>query len=254
MLVKIVSRLFFPVPVICELLVVGLVLIWFTRRQKAGKILVTAGTFLLLALSCDPVSTAFLRTLEQRYHPVAPASLQAAAGKLGGSTCIVVLGSGYSPDPSVDLDSHLSQDGMARLVEGIQLCRQAASCRLILSGGPPAAAQTMGKVALSLGIKQQDIILEQHSRNTEQEARFLRPTVGAAPFLLVTSASHMPRAMGLFRKLGMKPVAAPTDYMAKTGGPFSPDHYYPGSGALSKTERGVYEYLGMAWERLLGQI
>ena len=254
MLVKIVSRLFFPVPVICELLVVGLVLIWFTRRLKAGKVLITAGTLMLVALSCPPLPTILLRTLEQRYHPVAPASLQAAAGKSRGRTCIVVLGSGYSPDPSVDLNSHLSQDGVARLLEGIQLCRQAASCKLVLSGGPPPAAQTMGKIALSMGIKQQDIILEKHSRNTEDEARFLQPTIGASPFLLVTSASHMPRAMDLFRKLGMKPIAAPTDYLAKTGGPFSPGYYYPSSGGLSLAERSVYEYLGMAWERLLGQI
>ncbi len=254
MLVKIVSRLFFPVPVICELLLIGLVLLWFTRWQKAGRILVAAGTFLLLALGCGPIPSIFLRTLEQRYHPVAPASLQAAAGKSGGSTCIVVLGSGYSPDPSVDLDSHLSQDGVVRLLKGIQLCRRAASCKLVLSGGPPAAAQTMGKIALSMGIQQQDIVLEERSRNTEEEARFIQPTVGASPFLLVTSASHMPRAMGLFRKLGMKPIAAPTDYLAKTGGPFSVDNYYPGTGGLAKVERTVYEYLGMAWERLLGQI
>ncbi len=254
MLVKIVSRLFFPVPVICELLLIGLVLLWFTRRQKAGRILVAAGTFLLLALGCGPLPSIFLRTLEQRYPPVAPSTLQAAAGRSTGSTCIVVLGSGYSPDPSVDLDSHLSQDGVVRLLKGIQLCRQAASCKLVLSGGPPGAAQTMGKIALSMGIQQQDIILEERSRNTEEEARFIQPTVGASPFLLVTSASHMPRAMGLFRKLGMKPIAAPTDYLAKTGGPFSPDYFYPSTGGLSKAERTVYEYLGIAWEKLLGQI
>jgi len=254
MLVKFVSRLFFPVPVICELLLIGLVLLWFTRKQKAGRVLVTTGTVMLLALGCASISTLFLRTLEQRYQPVAPASLQTAKASAGGSTCIVVLGSGYSPDPSVDLDSHITPDGVVRLLEGIQLCRQAASCKLVLSGGPPAAAQTMGKIAMSLGIKQQDMILEEHSRNTEEEARFLQPTVGASPFLLVTSASHMPRAMGLFRKLGMKPIAAPTDYLAKTGGPFSPDQYYPSSGGLAMAERTVYEYLGMTWERLLGQI
>jgi uncharacterized SAM-binding protein YcdF (DUF218 family) len=154
MLEKLFSRLFFPLPVVCELLAVGLVLLWFTRRQKAGKILVSAGTFVLLVLSCGPTSTLFLRTLEQRYPPVAPASLQAAAGKSKGYTYIVVLGSGYSPDPSVDLVSHLSQDAVVRLVKGIQLCRQVESCKLVLSGGPPAAAQTMGKIALSVGIKQ----------------------------------------------------------------------------------------------------
>lgn len=254
MLVKIVSRLFFPVPVICELLLVGLVLLWFTRRQKVGKVLVTIGTLVLLTLGCAPISAIFLRTLEQRYPPVSPAPVRAAAEKSGGSTYIVVLGTGYSPDSSADLDSHITQDGVVRLTKGIQLCRQVASCKLVLSGGPPAAAQTMEKIALSLGIKQNDIILEKHSRNTEEEARFLQPTVGASPFLLVTSASHMPRAMGLFRKLGMKPIAAPTNYLAVTGGPFSPDQYYPGAGGLAMAERTVYEYLGMTWEKLLGQI
>lgn len=254
MLEKVVSRLLFPVPVICELLIAGVVLIWFTRRQRAGKILITAGTLMLLALGCAPLPTILLRTLEQRYRPIGPASLRAAAEGAGNTTYVVVLGSGYSPDPSVDLVSHLSEDGVVRLVQGMLLCRKVQFCKLVLSGGPPAAAQTMGKIALAMGIKEQDIILEEHSRDTEQEARFVKPIVGATPFLLVTSASHMPRAVGLFRKLGMQPVAAPTDYLAKEGGPFSPDNYYPGAGGLFESERTVYEYLGMAWEKLLGQI
>ena len=254
MLVKIVSRLLFPVPVICELLVAGLILIWFTRRQKAGQILLTVGTLMLVALGCAPLPSALLRTLEQRYHPVAAESLQAVAGKPGSPTYIVVLGSGYSSDPSVDLASHISQDAVVRLMQGMLLCRKVQSCKLILSGGPPSAAQTMDQIAREMGISEQDIILEEHSRNTEEEARYIQPMIGGAPFLLVTSASHMPRAMGLFRKLGMQPIAAPTDYLAKVGGPFSPEQYYPGASGLFAAERTFYEYLGMAWEKLLGQI
>jgi uncharacterized SAM-binding protein YcdF (DUF218 family) len=254
MLAKIVSRLFFPVPVICELLVVGLVLLWFTRRQKTGKVFVTLGTAILLLLGISHVSGAFLRTLERRYHPLELASLPAELTKLGNSTYVVVLGSGYSTDPRVDLESHLSEDAMVRLVKGIQLCRQVESCKLILSGGPPAAPHVMRDVALSLGIPLQEIILEEKSRDTEQEARFIKPMVGTSPFLLVTSASHMPRAMGLFRKLGMQPIADPTDYIAKRGGAAVPDGICPGSFGLYEAERTVYEYLGMAWGKLRGQI
>ncbi|HKT11270.1 MAG TPA: ElyC/SanA/YdcF family protein [Terriglobia bacterium] len=254
MLVKIVSRLLFPVPIICELLLVGLVLLWFTRRQKSGRVFITVGTLLLLLLACTPVSNILLGTLEQRYQPIAPVSLQAAARASGGSTYVVVLGVAYSPDPRIDMASHISVDGVARLVEGMILCRKVQSCRLILSGGPPAAAQTMDQIALSTGIQQHDITLEENSHNTEEEARYIKPIVGATPFLLVTSASHMPRAMGLFRKLGMNPIAAPTDFLAKTGGPFSPDEYYPGANGLLEAERAFYEYLGIAWEKLLGQI
>jgi uncharacterized SAM-binding protein YcdF (DUF218 family) len=254
MLEKIVSRLLFPVPVICELLIAGLVLLWFTRRQKAGKILVTIGTAMLLLLGIGQVSGVFLRTLEHRYPPLKLSSLPARLTKSENGTFIVVLGSGFSTDPRVDLNSHLSQDALARLLAGVQICRQVESCRLVLSGGPSAATQAMRDVAISLGILQQEIILEEKSRNTEQEARFIKPMVGNVPFILVTSASHMPRAMGLFRKLGMQPIAAPTDYIVQRGGPLVPDGIYPSSSGLFEAERFVYECLGMAWEKLRGQI
>lgn len=254
MLKKVVSGLFFPVPVICEMLVVGLILLWFTRRQKAGKVFVTAGTGLLLLLGNAQVSAVLVRSLEQRFHPIALASASASAGKSAKASYIVVLGSGYSPDPRIDLDSRLSEDGMVRLVEGVRLYRKLEGCKLILSGGPPAAAQTMREIALSLGVKSQDIILEQHSRDTEEEAQFIKPIVDANPFLLVTSASHMPRATALFRKLGMKPTAAPTDYLAKKSSAITPDQIYPGAYGLLEAQRAVYEYLGMAWEKLRGQI
>lgn len=252
LLKKIVSRLLFPVPMICTLLGLGLILLWFTRRQKAGKILVTIGTALLLLLGNSQISAIFLRTLEGRYHPIELSSLPAAGKE--SITYIAVLGSGYSPDPRIDLDSRLSEDGLVRLVEGVRLCRKLAGCRLILSGGPPAQAETMGKIALSLGIKREDIILEEHSRDTEQEAQFIKPTVGATPFLLVTSASHMPRAVDLFASLGMKPIAAPTDYLAKPSAALIPDEVYPGPRGLYEITRTVYEYLGIEWEKLRGQI
>lgn len=255
MLKKIVAGLLFPAPVICELLVLGLALLWFTRQQKAGKILVTIAVGLLLLLGNAWISARLLSTLEQRYHPLTLSSLAGAQGKSENATYIVVLGSGYSPDPRIDLDSRISEDGMVRLVEGVRLCRKLATgCKLILSGGPPAQAETMGKIARSLGIPQQEIILEEHSRDTEQEALFIKPTVGSTPFLLVTSASHMPRAMDLFRNQGMNPTPVPTNYLATQGGAIVPDKIYPSIYGLYEAERTVYEYLGMAWERLRGQI
>lgn len=254
MVEKIFSHLLFPVPVICEILVLGIVLLWFTRRQTAGKILVTVGALTLLLMSNSLVSGVLLRTLEQRYHPVALPTLSSGSTGSANESYVVVLGSGYSPDPRIDLDSHLSEDGLARLLEGVRLCRKLAGCKLILSGGPPAAADAMEKIAMSLDVNRQDIILEEHSRNTEQEAQFVKPTVGAAPFFLVTSASHMPRAMALFTKLGMKPAATPTDYLAVESNAIVPDEIFPGSYGLRAAERAVYEYLGLAWEKFLGQI
>ncbi len=72
---KIVSRFLFPVPLSLEFLMVGLFLLWFTRRQRAGKVLVTCGAMLLVGLSNTFISNALLRPLERRYPPLVVARL-----------------------------------------------------------------------------------------------------------------------------------------------------------------------------------
>jgi len=111
----------------------------------------------------------------------------------------------------------------------------------------------MAKVAESLGISPEEIVLESKSRDTEDEARIIKSMVGNDPFLLVTSASHMPRAMALFKKLEMNPIADPTDHLAKRSLQITPDDIYPGARGLRKAERAVYEYLGLTWEKFRGK-
>jgi uncharacterized SAM-binding protein YcdF (DUF218 family) len=207
-----------------------------------------------LFLGNAKISAALLRSLEQRYAPLVLASRPGAACTLQKGMFIVVLGGGYSPDPRVDIVSHLAEETVVRLMGGVLLYKSAPGCKLILSGGPPAQADGMGKVALALGVREQDIILEAKSHNTEQEALFIAPIVGKTPFVLVTSASHMPRAMALFRKRGMNPIAAPTDYLAKTRGGLLPEDIYPSYYGLYEAERAVYESLGIAWEKLNHEI
>jgi uncharacterized SAM-binding protein YcdF (DUF218 family) len=200
------------------------------------------------------ISAALLRPLEQGYPPLALSSSQGAGICLEKVKFIVVLGGGYSTDPRVDVASHLAEATVARLVGGIEFYKEIPGSKLLLSGGPPAQADAMAKVALALGVKEQDVILERSSRNTQQEAIFIAPTVGKAPFLLVTSASHMPRAMALFRKLGMNPIAAPTDFLAKRTRGWGPDDIYPSYYGLYEAERAVYEYLGIVWKKLNHEI
>jgi uncharacterized SAM-binding protein YcdF (DUF218 family) len=64
----------------------------------------------------------------------------------------------------------------------------------------------------------------------------------------------MPRSMALFRNQGMDPIPAPTDFLVKKGQRFGPGIFFPGAGELVRTERAVYEYLGMAWARLRRQM
>ncbi|MCP3952977.1 MAG: envelope biogenesis factor ElyC, partial [Desulfobacterales bacterium] len=91
------------------------------------------------------------------------------------------------------------------------------------------------------------------SVDTKDQARLVRDTVGEEKFILVTSARHMARAFALFSKQGMNPVPAPVGMIVKEDG-FGPTAYMPGAGSLMRTERAVYEYLGIAWAWLRGQV
>jgi len=78
--------------------------------------------------------------------------------------------------------------------------------------------------------------------------------VGEEPFVLVTDAAHMPRAMALFRKQGTNTIADPTNYMDRGPTEIELGDLYPNTEGLCDGGRAVYEYLGLAWEKLRGQI
>ena len=246
---KIVSRFFFPLPLSLEFLVAGLFLLWFTRRQRAGKALVTCGTLLLLAVSNVFTSNALLRPLEHQYSPL---RVEHEGAGTPPAAFIAVLGGWADHDPDVSITSLISPDQMVRLIEGMRLHHELPHTKLILSGNADSAVG-MARVAEALGVDPQDIVKLPEPRDTEEESRQIAPIVGSKGLILVTSASHMPRAMALFRKRGLQPIAAPTDYLAPVHR-LESDDFFPDGYKLFKSQIAVYEYLGLAWETLLGKI
>jgi uncharacterized SAM-binding protein YcdF (DUF218 family) len=251
---KTVAPLLFPLNLTLEILLLGLILLWFTRRQRLARTLVTGGWLLLLLSSCAPVSNWMLGSLEWRYRPVTdPAALGARV------RWIVVLGGGHANDGRLGPSGQLTTATLARLMEGIRLHRLLPDSRLLLSGGAPFGripdANVMAEAAVLFGVNRSDIVLESRSRDTEDEARLIKPMLREQPFLLVTSASHMHRSMRLFLKQGMKPMAAPTDYLVRrnTGRRLSPADFYPRLDHLACSERAVYEYLGLTWAWITGR-
>ena len=99
----------------------------------------------------------------------------------------------------------------------------------------------------------EDILQLAEPRDTEEESQQIAPIVGPHRFILVTSASHMPRAMGLFKRRGLQPIAAPTDYLAPRRR-LELDDFVPDGYKLFKSQIAFYEYLGQAWETLRGKI
>jgi len=254
---KIFSRLLFPIPLCIEVLLVGLLLLWFTRRQKAGRMVVTLAGALLFLFSSHFFSGMLLTPLESRYPALFTAPEACAPVGLSEVKFIVVLASGFSPEAGRPVALQLDESSIARLVEGVRVSKVLNGCKLVLSGGPDrvsSPAQAMAQLAQELGVGRQDMILETQSRDTDDEARLVAPIVGQQPFILVTEASHMPRAMALFRKHGTHPIADPVDFRTSHSQAIGPDEVFPCAAELSGSERAVYEYLGLAWGKIWGKI
>jgi uncharacterized SAM-binding protein YcdF (DUF218 family) len=250
MMRKIVAHFLFPVPLCVEVLLLGLYLLWFTRKQRAGKVVVTLGALLLVALSNTVVAEGLIRVLESRYPPfVVSASDRAATS---APRYVAVLGGWANNDPQVPITSNLSHDLMVRVVEGVRLYRALPGSKLVVSGYS-GSAQAMATLAQALGVDPQDILPVPEPRDTEEEAHRISALAGHAPLVLVTSAAHMPRAMGLFEKVGTHPHPAPTDYLAPQH-VRTPDEFFPNANDLSISEVAFYEYLGLAWAKLRGKI
>jgi len=107
---------------------------------------------------------------------------------------------------------------------------------------------------MELGLDDKELVLELKSNDTKDQAKFIHNIVGNDKFILVTTASHMPRSVALFKSNGMRPIPAPIGYRVKQIQKISPTMFFPSSKGIDKMERVVYEYTGTAWATLWGQI
>lgn len=141
-----------------------------------------------------------------------------------------------------------------RLAEGIRIMRIYPGSKLILSGyaggSEVSNARMMAKVALALGVSKSDIILLETAKDTWEEARQAAAFVKRKKLVVVTSASHMKRALNEFHSAGLKPYPAPTNYLAQGNMTQAWEKYTPKGKYLEQTERYWHETLGRIWQSL----
>jgi uncharacterized SAM-binding protein YcdF (DUF218 family) len=256
---KILALFCYPVGFCLGILILGLWCLWATQRQRLGKVLVTLGTVLLLLFSTDLISSRLLVSLEQRYPALLhPETISWGPKSSTSPKWIVVLGGGHVSDPRLPANSQISAAALGRVVEGVRLQKVLPGSKLLLSGGvvfdPVPEAEVMGQIAVLLGVKPQDIMLESDSRDTADEAEIIPKIIGRERFILVTSAAHMPRSMALFSRRGLQPIPAPADFRAPTIQSSNPVRFLPGVSSLGQSQTAVHEYLGLAWAWLRGEI
>lgn len=248
LLKKVIGLLCMPLSLAGILLVSGMTVLLVTRRQALAKTLLALGTLVALTASWPSLADRMLAPLERRYDPLLHVM------SAGNVRHVIVLGGGHRSDTRLPETGRLSEASLARLAEGIRLHGMMENGRLVFTGGavfdPVPHARIMALAAISLGVDERDILMLDTPMDTAQEALAVSELLGQERFVLVTSASHMPRAMLLFRMAGTHPVAAPTHFLVKDSDQAHPGDYFPSAGAMRRTERAVYEYLGLAWARM----
>jgi uncharacterized SAM-binding protein YcdF (DUF218 family) len=233
------------------LLIAGFLLLFFSRGRR-GMVLTGLAVLGFLVLAVAPLGSALLLELEQRFPR--PAALPA---KIDG---ILVLGGAVDPGLSLAYGETVFNGSVARVLAATALARRHPEAKLVLSGGEgavfpvgyPEARATLSFV-LDEGIARNRVILEERSRSTHENAVFAKAIVQPRPgetWVLITSASHMPRAVASFRAAGWPVIPYPVDFKIdpKTG--LRPN--FDLLNGLSTATLAGKEWLGLTEYRLLG--
>ncbi|SHL91967.1 Uncharacterized SAM-binding protein YcdF, DUF218 family [Bradyrhizobium lablabi] len=239
------------------LLGVGIVsvILMATRFARLGRALAVASIVLLAICGFSPLASWLLYPLEQRFPP-----WNAARGAPDG---IIVLGGSIDADLSATRGTPVVRNAADRIIAAAALARQYPNARVLFSGGngnllsnDAKEADQAGAILESLGIAKSRLMMERSSRNTQENAEFSKALVAPKAgerWLLVTSAFHMPRSIGLFRKAGFAVEPYPVDW--RVGG--REDLVTFGNIAvdgLGRTDVAVREWLGLLAYRLTGKI
>lgn len=242
-----------PTMVLLILVVAGAVLLC-TRFKRTGHALVIAAAVLVVVGGILPVSTWLIRPLEERFQ----------RPDLTGRTVdgILILGGGEDARVAAARGTHALNMAGERMTEGVALARRYPNAKVLFTGGSTAIlrahayeADAAGRILGDLGVDSGRVMLDRQARNTAENAAYAKELANPQPgelWLLVTSAWHMPRAMGLFRKAGFDVVPWPVDY--RTAGPGDAWTLFssPGEG-LTRLEAALREWFGMAFNRLSGR-
>ncbi len=231
---------------------VGLQLLGGRRGRRYGLMLNVAVMALLVALTVLPVWDWALRPLEGRFpRPVWPE-------KVDG---VIVLGGSVDTSASAAWKHPVANHAADRLIEFAWLARRYPEARLVFTGGsgslsnPEQVEAPVARAVLErMGAPVERIVFEDRSRNTQENAAFTQELMKPKPgetWVLITSAYHMPRSVGIFRKIGWAVLPDPVGYYTgladdtRFGPNLAKDLYI--------LDDAIHEWVGLVSYRLLGR-
>lgn len=226
-----------------------------TRFASFGRKLLIGSAVWLAICAFSPLGNCLLYPLEQRFPP-----WDAARGAPDG---IIVLGASIEAELSAAHGTAVVRSAPDRIIAAAALAQRYPNARVVFSGGSAnlisndaREADYAGAIFESLGIAKSRLTMERRSRNTLENAEFSKALVAPKAgerWLLVTSAFHMPRSVGLFRKAGFNVEPYPVDW--RVGGR---DDLFAFSNVavdgLGRTDLAVREWIGLMAYRVTGKI
>lgn len=201
-----------PINFVVFFILLGLLALWVDRRRLSAWLGMSATLVLILSV-WSTLGAVLIHPLEERFKK--PAAPEKVAG-------IIVLGGGFEGAINFTRHGYELNTGGDRFVEAAILARRYPEAKVVITGGSgnlvidgEADTDSAPRLLTALGIAPERLVLEGKSRTTYENAVFTREMVQPKPgetWLLVTSAFHMPRSIGLFRAAGFDVTPWPVDY------------------------------------------
>ena len=236
-------------------LTAGTVLLFTRRRAHWGRRLVAAATVGFVAIMVTPVASLVALPLEERFpRPHLPVRVDG----------IIMLGGAVSPPHTRDRGEPSVNDAAERILAFAELIRRYPQAKAVFTGG---SGRLMGQDAPDMredlamrgalrqtGIDPDGVIFENESRNTWENALFSQQLVKPKPgeiWVLVTSAMHMPRSVGIFRQVGWEVIPYPVDYRTRKNA--RPLVRFEFDKQIDTLHDSVREWIGLVSYRLMGR-
>lgn len=219
-------------------------------RKLISKFMIFIAAFVYI-FSIDPTKDIVLKPLEKRYVPINEEQLARA-------DVYILLGGGISEDAPLSFGQKgiPSEASMMRMSELVRLYKKDRK-KIIVSGGKTpgksiSEASVYKKFLVDMGIEQEDVLMEEESRTTAENSNMTKKIMNDYGFeygVLITSATHMPRAVKSFERNGMEVVAAPCGYAAHYGS-YGIQSFLPKASNIELITRGLWEYVGYIYYAL----
>ncbi len=223
-----------------------------TRFSSQGRKLLVGSFVALVVCGISPFGSMMLLPLEERFPAWIPSKEEPDG--------IVVLGGGIDPDISASRGVLATDSGIDRVITALNLARQYPRARIVYAGGSgnpfsdEREADYARQLFLNFGTSPERLLLDRNSRNTQENAENAKTLAAPKPgerWLLITSAYHMPRAVGLFRKAKFPVEAVPSDWRTRRDDPYHFVNFALGVEQVSLASR---EWIGLFAYWITGKI